>query len=440
MKRLVSGLVVGSTLLLVTPAVAHGVGGRQDLPFPLAYFIAGAAVVLILSFMVLAVNWYEPRLQAGPDYLSSRFTQAGRGARSLRPVGLAGFLIVIVGGFVGDGFAPPFIVWIGLWLFLPFLSMLVGDIYTLLNPWRTMAMALRLPRMKRRNPLGMWPAVAAFFGMVWLELIADTGGEARTLAIAALLYTVWLFGWMLIFGMDEGLQTADVFTVFNRYVSAIAPYGRHHDGGLMWRGWFRALVVLPIRRGSAPFAIAMIGTVTYDGLSSSTAWQEWFGDEVLDVGFQTLALLATSAAVGVAYYLAIFVAVRQAGSDTHARMTAASFAHTLIPIGVAYAFAHYVTLVLFEGQALIGVLSDPLGLGWNLFGTAGFSINYSWLSPTGIWWIQLLTILIGHVVSIALAHDRSLVEFPSDTAVRSQYTMLGLMVLLTSLGLFLLAG
>jgi hypothetical protein len=50
------------------------------------------------------------------------------------------------------------------------------------------------------------------------------------------------------------------------------------------------------------------------------------------------------------------------------------------------------------------------------------------------------TIVIGHVAGVVLAHDRALADFKGLGAVRSQYAMLVLMVLLTSLGLFILAG
>jgi hypothetical protein len=119
---------------------------------------------------------------------------------------------------------------------------------------------------------------------------------------------------------------------------------------------------------------------------------------------------------------------------------ARSFAHTLVPIALAYAVAHYVTLVLFEGQFLFAAVSDPLGLGWDLFGTADWTVNYTWVSPTTIWYLQVGAIVTGHVVGVTLAHDRSLALFPPDRAVRTQYAMLVLMVCLTALGLSILAA
>ena len=151
-------------------------------------------------------------------------------------------------------------------------------------------------------------------------------------------------------------------------------------------------------------------------------------------------MVAVVAIIGAGYYLASAVASGLAqGSGMSTSDIAASFVHTLHPIAFAYAFAHYFTLVLFEGQQFIHAASDPFGLGWNLFGTVDWRIVF-FLSPTVIWWIQLVTIVLGHIAATVLAHDRALSLFGDEVAIRTQYAMLGLMVALTSLGLFILAG
>jgi hypothetical protein len=101
--------------------------------------------------------------------------------------------------------------------------------------------------------------------------------------------------------------------------------------------------------------------------------------------------------------------------------------------------AHYVTLIAFEGQLIIPALSDPFGQGWDLLGTAAYQVNYTWLSPTAVWYLQLAAVVGGHVAGVTLAHDRALAVFPGARAVRSQYAMLALMVGLTALALTVLA-
>jgi hypothetical protein len=117
------------------------------------------------------------------------------------------------------------------------------------------------------------------------------------------------------------------------------------------------------------------------------------------------------------------------------------FAHTLIPIAAAYLVAHYFSLLAYNGQDLWRLLSDPLGDGSDLFGGAGSSIDYSIVSATGIWYVQVSALVTGHVAALVLAHDRALAVYGSPrAATQSQIVMLVVMVLFTLLGLWLLSA
>ena len=71
---------------------------------------------------------------------------------------------------------------------------------------------------------------------------------------------------------------------------------------------------------------------------------------------------------------------------------------------------------------------------------AGSAIDYSIISQTATWYFQVGFVVVGHVFGLVLAHDRALALYPNErTAVRSQYWMLGVMVLFTSLALWLLS-
>jgi hypothetical protein len=117
------------------------------------------------------------------------------------------------------------------------------------------------------------------------------------------------------------------------------------------------------------------------------------------------------------------------------------FAHTLIPIAAAYLVAHYFSLLAYNGQELWRLASDPLGDGSNLFGGAESSIDYSIVSATGIWYVQVGALIVGHVAALVLAHDRALAVYGSPrAATRSQIVMLVVMVCFTLLGLWLLSA
>ncbi len=433
--------------------LAHGIGGRQDLPVPLSLFVTGAAVVLVVSFVALAVLWPEPRLQAEPVVRPI----GGRGLATLSRVlaftGLIALSLVIVAGLIGvdNSSRNPasVLVFVGLWLVIPFVSALVADIYPAASPWALLGEWFGFEDSENR--FGYGPATMAFIAFTWLELVSPRQGP-RALALAAAIYTVYI----VVMGMMHGRQAVswsfDGFSVYSRMFGAMAPVGVADDGTWFRRPWLRGLVHVPERPGLDVMAIAMIGTVTFDGAKSTEFWSRavveplvgflpaW-SPELLSSVVGTVGLLGTVGLVGLSYRLACVAADRLGGANSGG-VAPIRFAHTLVPIAFAYAFAHYFTLVLFEGQLLLSTMSDPFGLDWDLFGTVDRPIDYSLIAggSTWIWYVQVAVIVLGHVGGIVLAHDRALADYPGPHAVRSQFPMLLLMVGLTGLGLTLLAA
>ncbi len=449
MRRLRRAGVVLAVLMAAVgqaaPALAHGIGGRRDLPVPTSFFVVGAALVLVVSFAALAVLWPQARWQEPPVARPIRSPWLRPVGSALALLGVAALTLVVVGGvFEGGGRAnvTPVLVWVFFWLVVPFLSAVVGNWWRYLNPWRTLATAAAIGDTEQPELLarwGVWPATVAFVAFTWLELVHSDSGAPRTLAVAAIVYSMYALGLAAYAGRRTGIAAGEAFTTYNGLLSAIAPIGQDDDGGLHWRGWLRALPGIPMAPGLVVFVVAMIGTVTYDGLSATPWWRDVIGDLATETWFGTLALLGSVAAIGAGYAAASWAAARIGGGDWTAASVARSFAHTLVPIALAYAFAHYFTLVVFEGQLLIPALSDPFGRGWNLLGTAGYQVNF-FLSANAVWYGQVAAIVGGHVAAVVLAHDRALGDFGPVRGVRTQYAMLVLMVVLTMLGLVLLSS
>lgn len=431
----------GMVLLTPTAALAHGIGGRADLPVPVSFFAVGAGLALVVSFVMLSERWNEPRLQDPPN---TAVKPGGGWLRvTLRIIGLGGFVALIVVG-VGDGGSSrnigPVLVFVYFWLLFPFLAGIFGDLWRFASPWAWLSRRLNATTKERPELLetvGMWPATVAFIAFTWLELVSPSGGEPQSLAIAALVYTAYVVAAGFWAGPETGVAISDAFHHYNDVIGAVAPR-QLTDSGWQHRRWLQALPSLPTPRGFTAFIVAMIGTVSYDGLSASEWWEDTVGDLQTNDVFETAALLASVLTIGALYWLASFAASRLANTQYTPSQVAVRFAHSLVPIALAYAVAHYITLLLFEGQLLLSGLSDPFGRDWDLLGTVDWKTEF-FLTANAIWYIQVAVIVLGHVAGVVLAHDRALADFGKD-AVRSQYAMLVLMVFLTSLGLFILAG
>ena len=429
--------------------LAHGIGGRSDLPIPLPVLLLGAGGVLVVTFLALGLMWKSPRLQGGPHYERPRAVIPTSGA--LGVIGVISLLLVVAQvvvpliGAEREVIRPtiaPVIVWVLFWLVVPFAGAVIGDWYTDLNPWRVMARVGRVGKAERIGLLdkaGLWPASALFVSFAWFELVYPRSGDPTILGVAALVYSTFLMLAMAMVGRETGLAVFDFFTPYNRLISGISPLGRNRDGRLVWRGWLRSLPVIPAWPGLWFFAAVMIGTVTYDGAAGTDWFLSMTGGIGESMAGSTFLLVATVNVVALAYYLACVVAARFDPMGRSAGVVAQRFAHTLVPIGLAYAVSHYLTLILFEGQQVVAAISDPFGLGWDLFGTAGYRVEFFIRSSTPIWLAQVAFIVGGHLVGVVLAHDRSLQDFGRDAA-RSQYAMLVLMIALTSLGLVILSG
>ncbi len=465
-RRLAIGAALASALIMPGTAEAHGLTGRADLPIPTELFIAGAAVVLIVSFLGLAVLWPQPQLErdrfrplprALGAVLTSRVVDV-----ACQAIGFGLLVLVLYAGFagtavVGDNFTPTF-VYVIFWLGLVPLSLLFGDIFRAFNPWRAAGRALgavfgnRAPEpLPYPERLGRWPAVVGLIAFAWLELVSSSGDRPNVVATAALVYTVFTWIGMALYGVDAWLAKGEAFSVYFGLFARLSPVERRgRDIGL--RPPLSGLTRIEPAPGTVALLAAMIGTVSFDGLSGGPSWQKWLRP-VLDflrddLGMSPEAALELTYAAGLIlsvlliygfYRLGIEGAYAMDRSKTP-RELARAFAPSLVPIALAYAGAHYVSLLLFQGQAIAPLASDPLGDDSDLLGTATWTIDYGFVSAETFWYLQLGFVVIGHIAALALAHDRALILYDNArSATRSQYAMLTVMVGFTTLALWLLS-
>jgi len=459
---------LGACVLFPQAALAHGIVGRADLPIPTWLFSWAAAIVLVVSFVALSTLWRTPQLQEARSRRLLKLPRLLDWLASL--VGVVLFALVLYSGFAGSqvasaNFSVTF-VYVIFWVGLPVVSVLFGDVFAALSPWRTSARVLRaVVRLLRRGTpspvlrypdwLGNWPAVAGLVGFAWLELVYELNlrDHPATIAALSLSYFLAMLTGMMLFGVEQWDAQADGFRVYLNMVARLAPVCRGADGVLSLRRPLSGITQLPIRAGTITVICTVIGTTTFDGLSNGAVWRK--SEPSLQGVFVDLGLGPTAAAeltysVGLLLCILSILAIYRLGIRGVASVSARydtktlsrRFAHTLVPIAFAYVLAHYFSLLLWQGQAVVYLLSDPLGDGSNILGTASYQIDYHVISYAGIWYIQVAALLAGHVAGLMLAHDRALVLYRGriDAAVRSQYWMLAVMVAFTSFGLWLLSS
>lgn len=151
--------------------------------------------------------------------------------------------------------------------------------------------------------------------------------------------------------------------------------------------------------------------------------------------------LAVSPFIYLGLFLVVLATMKSVvRSKIDVRELAFRFTLTLIPIAFVYHVTHYFTLLLAQGGQIVRLISDPLGLGWNFFGTAQWAIRPVMIDMGALWHTQVGLILAGHVVSVWVAHFQTLAVFGSSRhAAISQLPMLVLMMCFTVFGLWILS-
>jgi hypothetical protein len=437
--------------------LAHGIGGIRDLPVPTWLFFYSATIVLVASFIALAVLWRRPVLERAADgrplpeafqrVVLSRWLRIVAGAFSA-----ALFVVVAAAALVGDdhvlqNIAPTFI-WVVFWVGLVPFVVLFGNLWAYLSPFRAIADAVawtagRLGIHWRPEPyperLGRWPAAVLLFLFVSMELAYENPSDPRALALGIYLYAAITWLGMFVFGREAWLHGGEAFNVYFGLLGRIAPFGLV-DGRIVLRVPLSGLTRLDPVPGTLAFIAVMLGSVGFDSMSRTSFWldlQVTLGGELERTLVSLAGLVGTILAVALAYLAAVSAARALTGYEGD---LAGPFLGSLVPIALVYVLAHYFSLLLLQGQYIVPLISDPFGSGRDLFGTAAFRPNLGLLTPNVVWYVQVAALVAGHVAGLALAHDRAVGIFESPRlALRSQYAMLVLMVLYTVGGLKLLS-
>lgn len=455
--RLRNLYILAGLLAFPATASAHAFGQRYDLPVPL--WLAMFGVISVVIFTFIATSLLLPNVRSGMGSVDiSRFSAVRLLARQRwivtvgKIVAISAFGLAMATAAFGSrspvtNFAPTFF-WIIFWVGLPMLAALIGNFWERINPWQTLHDLILKGRSKATAypaAWGVWPAVILYAIFTWFELVSDSGYFPYVLAILLINYTLVIVGGSVIYG-STWIRNAEFFTVLSRAVGALSPIGWEKGKAKLrvpGAGLFGLHTDVP---GLIPFVGMFLAGVSYDGFKETETWQI-IARAISDVVPLPLMMVRTIELFGVlavfllAYYGVIYLIRRLVRTNLSTKILAQRFIISIIPIGIAYTIAHYFSFLLISGQGIIPLLSDPFGSGANYFGTAGYKINISLLSAQFVWYFQITVVALGHMLGVYVGHLVALRTFKdAQSAIKSQYPMLVLMVGLTSFALWILSA
>ncbi len=226
-------------------AAAHGFGQSVNLPIPLWLWLTGAGLTVVLSFA--AVIDFLPRALQTIHYPRLQLLRSTPRVNALADAVIAvlralcvGLLaLTLIAAFAGSPVASEnpasSLVWVLFWVGVAFTSALVGDVWAIVNPLRTVfALGERAWRSLRGRPLApgrpypaslaAWPAVAVLFAFAWMEHVWVDPVAPAALGTALLVYSALTFAGMFVYGRETWLQNADAFALFFRLFARFAPF------------------------------------------------------------------------------------------------------------------------------------------------------------------------------------------------------------------------
>jgi hypothetical protein len=482
-------LLAGAALLARPGAVAaHAIGGTFQLPVPLWLYLAAAAAAVAASFVVTAIVQRRPDDAGAPPHRPVPAPVASGTRWALRALGLTWWYGAIgVGFIVGDiSPLPAVLLWVGIWVGLPIVTVVLGNPWPSLSPFRATFAALEwvarragLRALDAGLPypagLARWPAVGLLLAAIWTELILPGGGVALTVASAMLVYTILTLLGMGLTGQVAWLRNAELFEVLLGWFGRIGPIGRRAaapslcDGcgercdpdrcidcpecavaaddrertaGL--RPW--ALGLREVGRAGwsdATFIVVALAGVSYDGMRETAFGATLLGTLLPPVqgllGVTGAAFLLVDTLAFGLVVLAFLAAFMLVASLTHRMVeapeanrlatTAGMYAATLLPIAAGYLIAHYLTLVIQGLVWLPSLVADPM---------MSLQPELDWIPVSLVWYLSVVAIVAGHVVAIVLAHRIALRDSPRRP-VRAGLPMVGLMIGYTILSLWIIA-
>jgi hypothetical protein len=497
-------LTVAAFAAGIAGAQAHAFGERYDLPVPLPTVIASGGVVVVLSFVMAA--WFmkpEAPPRVARTNLLSTWLRPFASAPVRTAIQVASVFLFVIGVLAGFSGVPdysrnaaPTIFWVLGWVGLAFISVLIGNVWLLLNPWlilfnwtdalrrrvsgRGLSLAVPYPR-----GIGVLPGLIAVVGFVWFMLASGQAGDSLSLAYVVSAYSAVTWIGMILFGAPTWLAHGEAFTllfgvlarfspatlrVTDRDICARAGCPTEDDGAcvdcteaflqaprdkreIKLRGYGIGLIVKrPLAFSMIVLVLMVLALVAFEGFMDTAQWIQLMAalgeleeaDGMHAPVKTTLVFLAVTALLFALFHGVSWLMRMMGYGEREPKYSTMEvmglFVLTLVPISIAYHVAHYLYWFFTQLQFVVPAASDPFAFGWNLFGGRDFIPDRAAISLKVIWHTAIVAIVVGHVIAVYVAHRVALNVFGTRrAALLSQIPMLVLMVAYTMTSLWMLA-
>jgi hypothetical protein len=428
----------------------HGIASRHDLPLPFSFVVTGAILALTISFVILIFAWRQPRFER----VGGR-PMPGLTAVIDHPIVQFVARLLVLATYVWAGLAmmagqdlltnPIFgFVYVWMWVGLVPISLLLGQFWRATNPLRSIHRGLcAVARVDPEQGLltlpsrvGVWPAAVGLFAFGWLELVQPDRTTLAVLRLWALTWLVILVLGAIVFG-QRWIAAADPFEAYASTIAQMSIWRRVGEDVRLVNP-LAGLNAWHAPPGATAVVAALLGSTAFDSFTNTSWWIRAVQDSSMPAAVWGAAGLM---AMIIIVFLTFSLGAAWMGRYGNRPATAYPrlMVGSLLPIVLGYVVAHYATLLIVEGQRTAINFSDPLGRGWNVFGSAEMGVNSAIFNyPTVVALIQLCAIVGGHVFGIVAAHEKAVRLLPPDRAVRGQVPLLLVMIGYTCAGLLLL--
>lgn len=471
-SRCSTALSAASLLLLLSKPTllsAHASDQGFVLLLPTQIYISAGVLAVVLTIVALGLF---PAHSTRKLFSSYRLASAGDDQpiqilTSLLSLALLAGLIVL--GIIGSRDPLqnplPLYIWTVWWMGLVALQGTLGNVWYWLNPWSgvyRLLMRLRstpnesnMSIAAAQNDTASWPAIAALMLLVSFSLTDLAPDDPFRLAVITAAYWLYTLAAMLLVGEQTWLRRGEFVTQLMQSYARLAPLSRlGKELRIGWPAWYARAYPMQSISG-ALFILLLLGCGSFDGLNETFWWLSLIGINPLEYPGRsavvlptTLGIIATNliliAAFGLCVWLGLRLAGRQATNPDFIK-TFTRLSVSVLPIAFAYHLAHFMTAFLVNIQYVVAATSDPLARGDDWLGIGQFYVTSGFLndyhSVEIIWLSQATVVVIGHVLSIMLAHAIAVDLFKNHRrAVLSQLPLATFMVVYTFLGLWLLAA